>query len=86
MEKMLRDLAVDLRKSADKGNRAAAQRVRTGTVQFAKLAKLYRKESIAAEKEQASKQKGRMGPPRLAKATSKSRRSQSVKSARKKLH
>ncbi|QLH36080.1 MAG: histone [Parachlamydiaceae bacterium] len=51
--KHLRDLlhAVthDLEK-ADKGNKAASQRVRTGTVKMEKIAKLYRKESIKNEK------------------------------------
>ncbi len=48
MEKMLTDLAKDLKKASEKGNKAASQRVRTGTIQFAKLAKQYRKESVAA--------------------------------------
>ncbi|MBF8263304.1 MAG: hctA [Parachlamydiales bacterium] len=32
------------------GNKAAAQRVRTGTVKLEKISKLFRKESVAAEK------------------------------------
>lgn len=51
--KQLRDLlnmvTHDLEK-ADKGNKAASQRVRTGTVKMEKIAKLYRKESIKNEK------------------------------------
>lgn len=51
--KHLRDLLSkvthDLEK-ADKGNKAASQRVRTGTVKMEKIAKLYRKESIKTEK------------------------------------
>lgn len=51
--KHLRDLlhmvTHDLEK-ADKGNKAASQRVRTGTVKMEKIAKLYRKESIKNEK------------------------------------
>lgn len=39
----------DLEK-ADKGNKAAAQRVRTGTIKLEKVAKVYRKESVKAEK------------------------------------
>ena len=35
---------------ADKGNKAASQRVRTSTVKLEKTAKLYRKESIRSEK------------------------------------
>lgn len=51
--KHLKDLLVhithDLEK-ADGGNKAASQRVRTGTVKLEKVAKLYRKESIKNEK------------------------------------
>jgi hypothetical protein len=51
--KHLRDLLShithDLEK-ADGGNKAASQRVRTATVKLEKVAKLYRKESIKAEK------------------------------------
>lgn len=51
--KHLRDLLAhitqDLEK-ADNGNKAASQRVRTGTVRLEKVAKLYRKESIKSEK------------------------------------
>lgn len=50
MEAMIMDLAMDLRKASEKGNRAAAQRVRTGTIKFAKLSKQFRKESVAADK------------------------------------
>jgi hypothetical protein len=39
----------DLHK-ANKGNKAAAQRVRTGTIKLERCAKVYRKESVAAEK------------------------------------
>lgn len=51
--KHLRDLlshiTVDLDK-AEGGNKAASQRVRTGTVKLEKIAKAYRKESIKTEK------------------------------------
>lgn len=51
--KHLRDLLVhithDLEK-AENGNKAASQRVRTGTVKLEKVAKHYRKESIKTEK------------------------------------
>ncbi len=51
--KHLRDLLShithDLEK-ADNGNKAASQRVRTGTVKLEKVAKMYRKESIKSEK------------------------------------
>ena len=49
MHATLEDLSKDLEK-AEGGNKTAAQRVRTGTIQLAKLAKQYRKESVASEK------------------------------------
>jgi hypothetical protein len=42
-------LTIDLEKAAN-GNKAASQRVRTGTIKLEKIAKKYRKESIKAEK------------------------------------
>ena len=44
----------DLEK-ADGGNKAAAQRVRTGSIRFEKVAEVFRKESIASEKRSAGK-------------------------------
>jgi hypothetical protein len=49
MRQDLAELAENLEKAAE-GNRAAAQRVRTGTIKFAKTAKVYRKESVDAER------------------------------------
>lgn len=46
---LLSQITHDLEK-ADKGNKAASQRVRTGTVRLEKVAKTYRKESIKSEK------------------------------------
>ena len=46
---LLSQISHDLEK-ADKGNKAASQRVRTGTVRLEKIAKSYRKESIRNEK------------------------------------
>ncbi len=46
---LLANITQDLEK-ADNGNKAASQRVRTGTVRLEKTAKAYRKESIKAEK------------------------------------
>ena len=46
LKKLLLEISHDLEKSG-RGNRAASQRVRTNTIQFAKVAKVYRKESIA---------------------------------------
>lgn len=51
--KQLRDLLSHLQhdlERADRGNKAASQRVRTGTVKLEKVAKRYRKESIVSEK------------------------------------
>lgn len=51
--KHLKDLLVAITHDLDKaegGNKAASQRVRTGTVKLEKVAKLYRKESIKSEK------------------------------------
>lgn len=45
MEALLEGIAKDLKK-AMRGNKAAAQRVRTKTIKLEKLAKLWRKESI----------------------------------------
>lgn len=42
---LLSKITHDLAKS-ERGNRAAAQRVRTGTVKLEKVAKRYRKESV----------------------------------------
>ncbi len=49
MRGLLGELCHDLEKS-ERGNKAASQRVRTGSIKFEKTAKLYRKESVAAEK------------------------------------
>ena len=49
MQTLIESLAKDLKK-AEKGNKAASQRVRTGSIKFAKLSKLYRKESMKSEK------------------------------------
>lgn len=46
---LLAQITTDLEK-AEKGNKAASQRVRTSTVKLEKTAKLYRKESIRSEK------------------------------------
>lgn len=49
MKDLLVNITQDLEK-ADNGNKAASQRVRTGTVKLEKIAKHYRKDSIKAEK------------------------------------
>jgi hypothetical protein len=49
MKMQLGDICKDLEKAAG-GNKAASQRVRTTTIKFERTAKLYRKESVSAEK------------------------------------
>jgi len=49
LKNLLAHITQDLSK-AEGGNKAASQRVRTGTVKLEKVAKAYRKESIKAEK------------------------------------
>lgn len=49
MRELLGQMIVDLEK-ASRGNKTAAQRVRTSSVLFAKVAKEFRKESLFAEK------------------------------------
>lgn len=46
MQELMHAMVRDLEKTA-KGNRAAAQRVRIATVHFARVAKEFRKESMA---------------------------------------
>jgi len=52
----LHQVTHDLSK-ADNGNRAASQRVRTGTIKLEKIAKLYRKESVKEGKKASPKKK-----------------------------
>ena len=61
---LLANITSDLEKS-ENGNKAASQRVRTGTVKLEKVAKLYRKESISSEK----KNKGQKKPAKSASKT-----------------
>ena len=56
MKKMLHEIMHDLEKAAE-GNKTASQRVRTNSIKFSKLAKTYRKESIAQEKGSKGKAK-----------------------------
>jgi hypothetical protein len=54
LRELLSGISVDLEKAAG-GNKAASQRVRTGTIRLEKVAKHYRKESISNEKHGGSK-------------------------------
>lgn len=53
---LLTNISADLEK-AEGGNKAAAQRVRTGTVKLEKVAKAFRKESISNEKKSQGQKK-----------------------------
>lgn len=56
MHHLLAAVTKDLTKVSN-GNKAAAQRVRTGTIKLEKISKLFRKESVAAEKSGQLKRK-----------------------------
>lgn len=56
LRELLANITTDLEKS-ENGNKAASQRVRTGTVKLEKIAKLYRKESISSEKKNKGQKK-----------------------------
>lgn len=70
MKNLLCTICDDLDRSAA-GNKAASQRVRTSSIRFAKVAKMYRKESVAAERKGGGKRGG--GSPKK-KASSAKRR------------
>lgn len=82
LKDLLHEITGDLQK-AENGNKAASQRVRTGTVKLEKVAKLYRKESIKSEKQTkgtrkapkkaAPKSKGKSLPKKTSKAFAKPR-------------
>lgn len=58
LENILISVSKDLIKVA-RGNRAAAQRVRVGTIHLEKVGKQFRKESVAAERKPKKKAKKR---------------------------
>ena len=49
---------------AEGGTKAASQRVRTGSIQFAKLAKTFRKESVKSEKVTKKKPASKKAAPK----------------------
>lgn len=49
MKKLIEEIMHDLEKALE-GNKTASQRVRTNSIKFSKVAKVFRKESIAADK------------------------------------
>ena len=70
MKTHLHQISRDLDKGTN-GNKAASQRVRTGTIKLDKVAKKYRKESVAFEKKGGKKKapkKGKAAPKRRATA------------------
>lgn len=71
MKDLLAEITRDLDKS-ERGNKAASQRVRTGTIRLEKTAKLYRKESIAMEKKGGAKKPSAAKKGSAQKASSKS--------------
>jgi hypothetical protein len=58
LHQILEGVMKDLTK-VSRGNKAAAQRVRTGTIRLEKVAKTFRKESVMAEKSGLLKKKGK---------------------------
>ncbi len=63
MQKLLQEIGFNLEKSL-RGNNAAAQRARITTIQFEKLAKKYRKESIAEGKKGKKAAKKKSSAPK----------------------
>lgn len=84
MKDLLAHITTDLEK-ADGGNKAASQRVRTGTVKLEKVAKVYRKDSIKHEKstqgtkKTAKKAAGKSTAKKAAKPAAKATANKSVK-------
>ncbi|MGA8164665.1 MAG: histone [Waddliaceae bacterium] len=86
MKNLLAQISQDIDKS-EAGNRAAAQRVRTGTIRLEKVAKLFRKESIKTEKQTKGKKKPAAKAKttrRTAKTTTVAKKKSTVKPAAKK--
>ena len=77
IQDLLHQITTDLQK-ADHGNKAASQRVRTGTIKLEKLAKVYRKESITEEK----KTKGVKKPAKAAKTAKAAKPAKAAKAAK----
>lgn len=85
LRELLNCCSSDLQKT-ERGNRAAAQRVRTGTVKLEKVAKRFRKESVAEEKSgnfRKFKEAHRKGQKNAGKKASKSSKKSNAKQAKK---
>lgn len=70
MKKFLGMISGDLEKAAS-GNKAASQRVRTCTIKFEKIAKLFRKESVAEGRKGGKKKAAKKKAPAKKKAAKK---------------
>lgn len=79
LRRLLLAITNDIEK-ADRGNKAASQRVRTNTVKLEKTAKLYRKESISFEKKNKGVKKVAKKAP-IKKATAKPAKTAATKGA-----
>ena len=82
MHHLLEELVSDLKK-AERGIKAASQRVRTGTIRLAKLSKQYRKESVTAERGSKKKTK-KKATLKKAKGTRKKTAQKKTKTTRRK--
>jgi len=76
MEQLIAHITKDLVK-ANRGNKAAGQRVRTGTIRLEKVAKQYRKESIHEGKKGSKKKAAKASRPAAKKRTAKKSSSKS---------
>lgn len=87
MKDLLTQIHEDLSKAISNANKAASQRVRTGTIKLEKLAKQFRKQSVKADKETKGRKKvAKASKPKTAKkATAKKATSakKTVKTAKK---
>ncbi len=63
MKRLMHEIFENLEKT-EKGNRAAAQRARTCSIAFAKVSKLFRKESVAEHKKGNKAGKKKAAPKR----------------------
>src|ERR1700733_12550506 len=87
--KHLKDLLINITHDLDKaegGNKAASQRVRTGTVKLEKIAKHYRKESIKTEKNTKGKKPAKKAAKPAKKAASKPQAKKAAPKAKAKSH
>jgi hypothetical protein len=71
MMELLEKVYEDLVKAVEKENKAAAQRVRTGSIKLEKVAKLFRKESV---KEMPKKKRAAKGASKAKKSASKGKK------------